>query len=98
MVNVARVPGRSLLAAAGVALATAGLTLVTVLTLAFHGSAAGTLLGQAIVVQVHSADYATAAVCAVLGLALAADISYTATRDRQASTPCCAPPAGPTPT
>jgi ABC-type antimicrobial peptide transport system permease subunit len=33
-------------------------------------------------VQVHAADYAAAAVCAVLGLALAADINYTATRDR----------------
>jgi hypothetical protein len=82
VVNVARVPGRSLLAAAGVALAVAGLTLLTVLTLAFHGAAAGTLLGQAIIVQVHAADYAAAAVCAVLGLALAGDIYYTATRDR----------------
>ena len=77
-----RVPGRSLLAAAGVALAVAGLTLLSVLTLAFHGAAAGTLLGQAIIVQVHAADYAAAATCAVLGLALAADIHYTATRDR----------------
>ena len=82
VVNVARVPGRSLLAAAGVALGVAGLTLLAVLTVAFHGSAAGTLLGQAIVVQVHAADYAAAAVCAVLGLALAGDIYYTATRDR----------------
>ncbi|HEX4291953.1 MAG TPA: FtsX-like permease family protein [Trebonia sp.] len=81
-VNVARAPGRSLLAAGGVALAAAGVTLLTVLTLAFHGSAAGTVLGQAVVVQVHTADYAAAAVCAALGLALAADISYTATRDR----------------
>jgi predicted lysophospholipase L1 biosynthesis ABC-type transport system permease subunit len=82
VVNVLRVPGRSLLAAAGVALAVAGLTLLSVLTLAFHGAAAGTLLGQAIIVQVHAADYAAAATCAVLGLALAADIHYTATRDR----------------
>ena len=82
VVNVLRVPGRSLLAAAGVALAVAGLTLLSVLTLAFHGEAAGTLLGQAIIVQVHAADYAAAATCAVLGLALAADIHYTATRDR----------------
>jgi hypothetical protein len=82
LVNVLRVPGRSLLAAAAVALAVAGLTLLSVLTLAFHGAAAGTLLGQAIIVQVHAADYAAAATCAVLGLALAADIAYTATRDR----------------
>ena len=82
VVNVARVPGRSLLAAAGVALAVAGLTLLAVLTLAFHGAAAGTLLGQAIIVQVHAADYAAAGTCAVLGLALAGDIYYTATRDR----------------
>lgn len=82
VVNVLRVPGRSLLAAAGVTLAVAGLTLLSVLTLAFHGAAAGTLLGQAIIVQVHAADYAAAATCAVLGLALAADIHYTATRDR----------------
>ena len=80
--NVARVPGRSLLAAAGVALAVAGLTLLSTLTLAFHGAAAGTLLGQAIIVQVHAADYAAAGTCAVLGLALAGDIYYTATRDR----------------
>ena len=82
VVNVRRVPGRSLLAAGGVALAVAGLTLLTVLALAFHGAAAGTLLGQAIIVQVHAADYAAAGVCAVLGLALAGDIYYSATRDR----------------
>jgi hypothetical protein len=82
VVNVLRVPGRSLLGAAGVALAVAGLTLLTVLTLAFHGAASGTLLGQAIIVQVHAADYAAAGTCAVLGLALAGDIYYTATRDR----------------
>jgi len=82
VVNVLRVPGRSLLGAAGVALAVAGLTLLTVLTLAFHGAAAGTLLGQAIIVQVHAADYVAAGTCAVLGLALAGDIFYTATRDR----------------
>jgi putative ABC transport system permease protein len=82
VVNVARVPGRSLLAAAGVALAVAGLTLLAVLTIAFHGAASGTLLGQAIIVQVHAADYAAAGTCAVLGLALAGDIYYTATRDR----------------
>jgi putative ABC transport system permease protein len=82
VVNVARVPGRSLLAAAGVALAVAGLTLLAVLTITFHGAASGTLLGQAIIVQVHAADYAAAGTCAVLGLALAGDIYYTATRDR----------------
>jgi putative ABC transport system permease protein len=83
VVNVGRVPGRSLLAAAGVALAVAGLTLLSTLTLAFHGAAAaGTLLGQAIIVQVHAADYAAAGTCAVLGLALAGDIYYTATLDR----------------
>ena len=32
--------------------------------------------------QVHAADYAAAGTCAVLGLALAGDIYYTATRDR----------------
>jgi putative ABC transport system permease protein len=82
VVNVLRVPGRSILAAAGVALGVAGLTLLAVLTLAFHGAASGTLLGNAIIVQVHAADYVAAAVCAVLGLALAGDIHYTATRDR----------------
>jgi hypothetical protein len=82
VVNVLRVPGRSLLAAAGVALAVAGLTLLAVLTITFHGAASGTLLGQAIIVQVHAADYAAAGTCAVLGLALAGDIYYTATRDR----------------
>jgi ABC-type lipoprotein release transport system permease subunit len=80
--NILRVPGRSLLAAAGVALAVAGLTLIAVLVTAFHGQTAGTLLGQAIIVQVHAADYLAAGICAVLGLALAGDIAYTATRDR----------------
>jgi len=80
--NIVRVPGRSVLAAAGVALAVAGLTLIAVLVTAFHGQTAGTLLGQAIIVQVHAADYLAAGICAVLGLALAGDIAYTATRDR----------------
>jgi hypothetical protein len=80
--NILRVPGRSLLAAAGVGLAAAGLTLIAVLVTAFHGQTAGTPLGQAIIVQVHPADYLAAGICAVLGLALAGDIAYTATRDR----------------
>jgi putative ABC transport system permease protein len=84
VVNVLRVPGRSLLAVIGVALAVSGLTLLAALTLAFHGSTSGTLLGQAIIVQVHAADYVAAGACAVLGLALAGDIYYTATRDRAA--------------
>jgi ABC-type antimicrobial peptide transport system permease subunit len=53
-----------------------------VLVTAFHGQTAGTPLGQAIIVQVHPADYLAAGICAVLGLALAGDIAYTATRDR----------------
>ncbi|HEY1626547.1 MAG TPA: FtsX-like permease family protein [Streptosporangiaceae bacterium] len=81
-VNVLRVPGRSLLAAFGVALAVSGLTLLTALTLAFHGSTSGTVLGQAIIVQVHAADYVAAGACALLGLALAGDIYYTASSDR----------------
>jgi len=80
--NIVRVPGRSVLAATGVALAVAGLTLIAVLVTAFHGQTSGTLLGQAIIVQVHAADYLAAGICAVLGLALARDIAYTATRDR----------------
>jgi putative ABC transport system permease protein len=40
------------------------------------------LLGQAVIVQVRASDYAAAAVCGVLGLSLAADIHYAASRDR----------------
>ncbi len=72
LANVRRVPGRSLLAGLGVAIAVAALTLVAGAAAAFQGSVVGTLLGDAVAVQIRGADYvATAAILALAGAGVA---------------------------
>lgn len=69
---------------------------------AFEGEVAGSLLGDAVSVQVRSSDYAAAAVAALLGAAAVADVLYLNVRERAAeyalpSTRCCARRGGATP-
>ncbi len=74
--NVARVPGRALTAAVSLMIGIAALTLLTSISVAFHGAAVGTLLGNAVTLQVRGVDYVAVGTTVVLGLLSVADSVY----------------------
>ncbi|MFC4035037.1 FtsX-like permease family protein [Streptomyces polygonati] len=82
--NLRRVPGRTALGAVALAGGVAALVALIGISTAFHGAVAGTLLGDAVTVQVRGSDYAAAAIAGLLGAATIADVLYTNIRDRAA--------------
>lgn len=82
--NVRRTLGRSLVAAVGLGIAAAALTLIAGITIGFHGAVVGTLLGNAIAVQVRGADYAAITAILVLAGVGVANVLYLSIRDRGA--------------
>jgi putative ABC transport system permease protein len=84
MSNVARVPARSGVGVAALAVAVAGLTGLALISWQFHGQAQGTLLGDYISVQVRGVDVAAALVTAGLGVFAVADALYLNIRERAA--------------
>ncbi|MFE1859421.1 ABC transporter permease [Streptomyces anandii] len=82
--NLLRVRGRTLLGAAGLALAVAAFTVLLALTLAFRGEAAGSLLGNAVVAQARGADYLSVGLSLLLGAAGAIDVLIISQRERAA--------------
>ncbi|WP_433205386.1 FtsX-like permease family protein [Dactylosporangium sp. CS-047395] len=82
--NVLRAPGRTVLGAVSLALGTASLTLLLIINLTFRGTVSGTVLGDAITVQVQSTDYIAAALTTLLGAATVADVLYVNIRERSA--------------
>ena len=84
LVNVLRAPGRSIVGALSLAVGIAALTLLTAVTLAFRGTIVGSLLGNAIAVQVRGVDYIAVAACVVLGVLAVADVLFLNIRERSA--------------
>lgn len=82
--NLLRVPGRTVLGAAGLALGVAAFTVLLTLTLAFQGEVAGSLLGNAVVAQARTADYVSVALTLLLGAAGAVDVLLLSLRERAA--------------
>ncbi|WP_405897611.1 hypothetical protein OG242_08800 [Streptomyces sp. NBC_00727] len=82
--NVRRVPGRTALGATALAGGVAALVILIGIGAAFQGEVAGSLLGNAVTVQVRTTDYVAAAITALLGAASVADVLYTNIRDRAA--------------
>ncbi|GAA2796594.1 hypothetical protein GCM10010441_22270 [Kitasatospora paracochleata] len=82
--NLLRVPGRSLLGAAGLALGVAAFTVLLGVTLAFHGEVAGSLLGDAVVARARAVDFASVALSLLLGAAGAVDVLVLSQRERAA--------------
>ncbi|MFF3564985.1 FtsX-like permease family protein [Streptomyces sp. NPDC002574] len=80
--NLLRVPGRTVLGAAGLALGVAAFTVLLALTLAFRGEVAGSLLGNAVVAQARTADYLSVALSLLLGAAGAVDVLVLSQRER----------------
>ncbi|HET6866767.1 MAG TPA: FtsX-like permease family protein [Solirubrobacteraceae bacterium] len=82
LVNLLRVPGRTLLGALSMAIGVGALTVLVAVATTFKNLIVGTLLGTAVSVQVAPSDYAAAAVIIVLAAAAIGDILYLNQRDR----------------
>lgn len=84
LTNVARTPGRSALAAVSLAVGVAALTLLVAITLAFRGVVVGSLLGDAVAVQVRGVDYIAVIATVALGVLAVADVLFLNLRERAA--------------
>lgn len=80
--NIRAVRGRTVLAAAGLAVAVAAFTLLVAVTLAFHGALVGSLLGDAVDVQVRAVDWAAAAATLLLAALGVGDAVYISVLER----------------
>ncbi|MCP9488120.1 MAG: FtsX-like permease family protein, partial [Gaiellaceae bacterium MAG52_C11] len=82
--NLRRLPGRALLASLALVIGVASLSVLLAIVAAFEGRLVGTLLGEAILVQVQGADFVSVGVATALaGLALA-DVLFLNLRERAA--------------
>jgi putative ABC transport system permease protein len=84
LLNVTRTPGRTAIGVASLAVGIAALTMLTAVTFAFRGVVVGSLLGDAVAVQVRSVDYIAAGATAALGVLAVADVVFLNIRERAA--------------
>ncbi|MFB9178753.1 FtsX-like permease family protein [Dactylosporangium sucinum] len=84
LANLVRVPGRTLLGAGALAVGLGAATLLGAVTFAFHGAIVGTLLGDAVSLQVRTVDTIAVASTVLLGAVAVADVLYLNIRDRAA--------------
>jgi putative ABC transport system permease protein len=84
LLNVARTPGRTLIGVASLAVGIAALTVLTAVTVAFRGVVVGSLLGDAVAVQVRGVDYVAAGATVALGVLAVADVVFLNIRERAA--------------
>jgi hypothetical protein len=82
LANLRRRPGRVVLAALALALGVAALTVLTAINWAFHGAVTGSLLGNAVSLQVRAVDTVAVAAMILFGLVAIADVLYLNVRDR----------------
>jgi hypothetical protein len=82
LVNTMRAPGRTLVGVFSLAVGVAGLTLLTAATVAFRGVMVGSLLGDAVAVQVRGVDYVAVAATVALGVLAVADVVFLNIRER----------------
>jgi putative ABC transport system permease protein len=84
LLNVARTPGRTLIGVASLAVGIAALTLLTAFTFAFRGVVVGSLLGDAVAVQVRGIDYIAAGATVALGVLAVGDVVFLNITERAA--------------
>jgi hypothetical protein len=84
LANVRRTPARSVVAGGGLLIASAALTLLLAINEAFQGRMVGTLLGEAISVQVRGLDFPVVGLIVLLGSLSLADVIYLNLRERAA--------------
>jgi putative ABC transport system permease protein len=82
--NVTRTPGRTAVGVASLAVGIAALTLLSAVTFAFRGVVVGSLLGDAVAVQVRGVDYLAAGATVVLGVLAVADVVFLNITERAA--------------
>lgn len=82
LANLRRTPGRSVLGMLALGTGVAGLTVLAVIQRAFHGAAVGTLLGDAVTLQVRPVDLAAVLTTILLGVFAVADVLYLNIRQR----------------
>jgi putative ABC transport system permease protein len=82
VVNVLRTPGRSAVGAVSLAVGVAALTILAAVTFAFRGVLVGSLLGNAIAVQVRGVDYVAVTATVALGVLAVADVVFLNIRER----------------
>lgn len=80
--NLRRTPGRTLLASLSLGIGIAALTIIVGLTLAFRGAVVGSLLGDAVAVQVRAGDYVAVVMIVALGAFSVADMLYLNIQER----------------
>jgi putative ABC transport system permease protein len=84
LLNVARTPGRTLIGVVSLAVGIAALTMLTAVTVAFRGVVVGSLLGDAVAVQVRGVDYVAAGATVALGVLAVADVVFLNITERAA--------------
>jgi putative ABC transport system permease protein len=84
LLNVARTPGRTAIGVVSLAVGVAALTMLTAVTFAFRGIIVGSLLGDAIAVQVRGVDYIAAGATIILGVLAVADVMFLNITERAA--------------
>lgn len=84
LANVRRTPARSVVAAGGLLIASSALTLLLAINEAFQGRMVGTLLGEAISVQVRGLDFLVVGLIVLLASLSLADVIYLNLRERAA--------------
>lgn len=84
LVGLTRWPGRTVLGAASLFIGVTALAILIAIQTAFQGRAVGTLLGDAVAVQVRGVDYLAAALTIALGAFAVADIAYLNISERTA--------------
>jgi ABC-type antimicrobial peptide transport system permease subunit len=82
LINVGRVPGRTLLGAVALAVGIAALTMLVAVTFAFRGAIVGTVLGDAVSLRVRGVDTVAVVATVLLGAFAIADVLYLGIRDR----------------
>ena len=81
---MARTPGRTLIGVVSLAVGIAALTMLAAVSFAFRGVVVGSLLGNAVAVQVRGVDYIAAAATAALGVLAVADVVFLNITERAA--------------
>lgn len=84
LANLARVPGRTLAGAASLATGVGAVTLITAALWAFQDGMVGSLLGQAVSVQVRAVDLVAVAGILLFGVLGTIDVMYLNIRERAA--------------
>ncbi|MFG2042498.1 FtsX-like permease family protein [Dactylosporangium sp. NPDC048998] len=84
LVNLARVPRRTVLGAVSLAIGIAALTVLVAITVSFRGELVGTRLGDAVSLRVRSVDTVAVAATVLLGALAVGDVLYLNIRDRAA--------------